>query len=80
MSATHDKTGKPYAKLSETSAGDHLIADGGFDCLAAGRRVLVEADDLGLFVACTKGRVHHYLDGQADDGEHMVGLYRAEAA
>ena len=39
MSATHDKTGKPYAKLSETSAGDHLIADGGFDCLAAGRQV-----------------------------------------
>ena len=35
-----------------------------------------QADD-GLYLLCARGR--HYLSGQADDGEHCVGVYKALA-
>lgn len=78
MPTTHDKSGRAYAKLSELKAGDRLVADGGFDCLEDGQLVVVKATAAGgLFVICAEGE--HYLDGQADDGEHLVGLYREVA-
>src|SRR5581483_12175137 len=78
MTETLDKTtdtdGKPWAKLSQVKAGDFLIADGGFPCIKQGARLQVQADGAGdLFVPCAEGP--HLLDGQADDGETIIGLY-----
>jgi len=68
---------RQYAKLSDVKAGDKLIADSGFTCIGANEIVTVQADDDGhLFVPCDHGR--HHLDGQADDGETLVGLFKAE--
>ena len=69
-----DLNGRPYAKLSETKLGDVLIADSGFTCILNGAECQVMQDDDGLYVPCQEGR--HYLDGQTDDGEILVGLYR----
>lgn len=79
---TTDVDGKPWAKLSELKPGDILIPDGGFTCMKEGARLTVGKNNAGeLFLPCRhKG---HTLVGQADDGEHLIGLYRdplAEAA
>lgn len=76
--ATHDTEGRPYAKLSEMKAGVELECDAGFDCIKPGsrRRVLAASwkEDKGrLYIRCKSGC--HFLDGQADDGEHLIGLY-----
>ncbi len=60
-----------WAKLSELKAGDKVILDNGFDCHEAAI-VEVKAHDDGLYFDCKEGR--HYLAGQADDGEHCVGI------
>lgn len=70
---THDVNGRPYAKLSELRAGDYIELDEGFDCHGKGLAQLSK-DDGRLFFPCSEG--HHYLDGQADDGEHCVGVYK----
>lgn len=71
---TTDVAGRPWAKLSEVKPGHILIADGGFPCIKDGARLVVEQDGDGdLFVPCAEGP--HLLDGQADDGETLVGLY-----
>lgn len=73
MFQTHDVHGNAYAKLSELKEGDFVLIDGGFSCLSQGK-AQVRADDSGrLFIPCSSG--NHYLDGQADDGEHCVGIY-----
>lgn len=73
---TKDTAGKPYAKLSETKPGDLLVVDAGFTCLKAGAQRRVKQDRDGeLYIECADGG--HTLSGQADDGEHIVGLYRA---
>lgn len=82
MEINMDKTtyiaGRPYAKMSEIKPGDMLEADGGFICLKEGERVKVVKDaDGSLFVPCKCGG--HNLDGQADDGEHLIGLYLVES-
>ena len=70
---TTDTIGKPWAKLSELKPGDILIPDGGFTCMKEGARMKVVKDkDGSLFLPCNCGG--HSLDGQADDGEHLVGL------
>lgn len=76
MSMTTDKSGRPYAKLSELKVGDVLVADDGFGCLKAGakRDVRKQTETGELFIVCVDGC--HILDGQADDGEHLIGLYR----
>lgn len=61
-----------FAKLSETNAGDTLIADASFSCMNAGPHVVKADDGGGLYIECDEGE--HYLNGQADDGEHMTGL------
>lgn len=78
--SAHDKAGTPWAKLSDVKEGDVLITDGGFTCMGGGERKVVRRDQsrpdgMQLYLDCREGG--HYLDGQADDGEHLVGLYRA---
>lgn len=73
---THDKNGKPYAKLSELREGDRVEADSGFTCIPAGKVLIVEKGENGaLCIPCNYGR--HLLHTQADDGEHLIGIYRA---
>lgn len=74
----HDKAGRPYARLAALRPGDQVEADGGFDCIAAGQVLTVEADDGGdMFVRCSYGNFH-YLDGQIDGGsDHLIGFYHA---
>lgn len=74
LDLTTDISGKPWAKLSELKPGSILIPDDGFTCMKAGQPVAVARDSNGeLFVPCRGGG--HTLCGQADDGEHLVGLY-----
>lgn len=67
-------------KLSEVSAGNFLVADGGFTCLAAGQKCEVKTDAAGLYIECADGR--HYLDGQTDfaTGKQLVGLAASHPA
>lgn len=74
--STHDKDGRPYAKSSEVKAGDLLETDGDFTCIGEKEIVLIQEDEQGLYFACDNGR--HFLNGQADDGEHLIGLYKPE--
>lgn len=72
---THDRNGNPWAKLSEVKAGDTIVADGGFTCMEPGPKIVRQAKH-GLCINCVDG--DHYLSGQADDGEHLVGLYHGK--
>jgi len=72
--STHDVDGRPYAKLSQLKAGDVVIPDDGFDNLTVDKEYTVYAYAMGPYVLDD----HHlafYLEGQADDGEHCVGIY-----
>lgn len=71
-------TEQAILNYDEVKAGDALIADGGFTCLAENERVVVGADRDGrLFVPCRCG--HHLLDGQRgfDNPDELVGFFRA---
>lgn len=60
-------------KLSDLKAGDIVLTDDGFTCLAEGEH-RVEADEDGdLYIPCSDGK--HFLSGQEDDetGE-LVGI------
>lgn len=69
---THDTNNRPYAKLSQLKEGDQIELDIGFACHKAGITTL-KRDKAGLYFTCTSG--HHHISGQADDGEHLVGIY-----
>lgn len=69
-----DKHNVPYAKLSMLRAGDKIRLDSGFTCIEASETSVCSDKD-GLFFHCAEG--HHYLSGQADNGEDCVGVYRA---
>lgn len=71
-----DTAGRAWAKLSQTKAGDKLIPDGGFTCMRKGLPLTVQQHATGLYVECDCG--FHFIEGQADDGEHMIGFYPAE--
>lgn len=81
--STHDTQGRPWAKLNELKPGDKIELDDGFICTDMKIRT-VFSDEHGLYFFCNgpddslkeKGTEHHYLDGQADDGEHCVGVYK----
>jgi len=68
-----DKFNRPYARLSALKPGDIVQVDGDFDCIQPWSRVPVLRSSHGLYVPCDKG--HHYLDGQADDGDSLIGVY-----
>jgi len=72
----HDNAGRPYAKISELKEGDEIELDSGFTCQRQGVH-FVHDDGGRLYFNCVEGR--HFLDGQADDGEHCIGIYRAGA-
>jgi hypothetical protein len=75
--APTDENGRPWAKLSELKAGDKVELDGGFLCHGAGV-VEVKQNALGtLYFECQDG--NHRFDSQADDGEHLIGIYKVEA-
>lgn len=77
MAATHDTKGRPYAKLGDLKVGDKVETDDGFTCMR-GRTHTVRVDSEGsLFIPC-RHREHHLI-GQADDGEHCVGVYPVAA-
>lgn len=65
-------------KLSEIKPGDILTADGGFTCLKEGETRIVKTDTKTgeLYIQCSATR--HYLDGQVDDQDNIVGLSKAE--
>lgn len=68
-----DKQNRPYAKLSELKAGDHVELDNGFDCHVMGVAT-IHADDRGdLYFACHYGK--HYIADQADGGGTLIGIY-----
>ena len=62
-----------YAKLSTLHPGDTVSLDPGFTCHPAGKVVLQADDRMQLYFDCTEGK--HFIAGQADDGEHCVGVY-----
>lgn len=71
-----DTKGRPYAQLSTLRAGNTIQVDAGFTCLRphSVRRVLREGKGKqGLYIKCKSGK--HFLCGQADDGENLIGIY-----
>jgi hypothetical protein len=65
-----------YAHRDEVAPGTALVADGGFTCLKAGaKRIVQSAADGTLFIRCADGR--HGLAGQLE-GDRFVGLKLAE--
>lgn len=70
---THDSEGIQWAKLSELEAGKEVELDSGFTCHAVGKVMVHKDDDGHLYFECANGR--HLFKGQADDGEHCVGVY-----
>ena len=49
--------------------------DSGFTCAKDGLK-RVRRDAKGFYFTCNDG--HHYLDGQADDGKHCIGVYNSK--
>lgn len=69
---THDSTRRPYFKLSEVKEGQQIELDDGFTCARPGPSELILGKH-GLYFLCNE--CEHYISGQADDGEHCVGVY-----
>lgn len=74
-----DAHGWPYARLSEVKEGDILCTDDGFPCMTENRHVVkrdhnpMKGTVSSLYITCKSGK--HFLEGQADDGENLIGLY-----
>ena len=65
----------PYARLKKVRAGDVLITDSGFTCMARNSAKTVyscRGRNGGLWIACRDGR--HMLDGQLDERGRLIGL------
>lgn len=76
--STHDKQGRPWAKLSEIKFGDKIQVDGDFPCIFASEVKEVKTDGEKLYVECTEGK--HFLAGQlSDDKNTLIGIYKVEA-
>lgn len=77
--STHDKYGRPWAKLKELKVGDKLQTDGGMDCMPDDKTRTVLVDPSGMLcVICNEGE--HNLSGQlADDENTLIGFYKVEA-
>lgn len=57
-----DQEGREYVLVETVKEGTVLIADGGFTCMSEGSRYIVEIDDEGPYVRCSRGK--HHLNGQ----------------
>lgn len=74
--STHSTDGQEWARLSQLKPGDKVRTDGGFTCGMNNKTLEVKQDGSGnLYVDCDEGQ--HNLDGQADDGDHLVGMWPA---
>lgn len=63
-------------RFDDVKAGDFLVADDGFTCIADGAVLEVQQEPDGtLWVPCATGQ--HGLDGQEDEDGILVGLARA---
>ena len=71
---THDTDGRAYLKLSEAREG-LIELDAGFTCRVASRAILYRDERGKFYFNCAEGS--HFLDGQANDGEHCIGVYMA---
>ena len=74
MAQQTDLSGRPWLKLAQAKTGQTIELDGGFTCAYAGKTELLQSK-LGLYFLCSDGE--HYIDGQADDGIHCIGIYPA---
>ncbi len=60
-------------RLEDVRVGTVLVADGSFTCLPPRARRIVQIDDkAGPFIECADGK--HFLDGQTDGADKLVGL------
>lgn len=74
MNIEHDLQGRAYAKLSNLKAGDTVITDGSFTCLAEGVMCCVFGEGSERHLLCADGE--HLLDGHlAEDGDTLIGFY-----
>lgn len=71
-SNTADIAGRKWALLSQMKEGATIYLDTGFTCAGSGPRK-VKSDGGRLYFDCVDGK--HWLEGQADDGEHLIGVY-----
>lgn len=70
----HDTAGRAWLKLADAEAGQEVELDSGFTCHPAGRvKIEGSASRKGLWFECSNGK--HFIDSQADDGIHCVGIY-----
>jgi len=74
--AQFDKNGREYAKLDQLKAGDHVEIDDGFTCMSAGTTIVHEGAGGELYIPCSCGR--HFLSGQHDGDNWLVGIYPME--
>lgn len=72
--STRDKSGRPWAKLSELKAGDVVETDSGFPCMTTGRYTVYEDRKGELTVSCLEGK--HYLCGHDPACDSIVGVYK----
>ena len=63
---------KPYLKRDEIEAGMSVECDGGFTCIPAFARRVVQSDNGDLWISCRHGR--HYLEGQLNESGEYVGI------
>lgn len=71
-----DNNGRPWAKLSELKADDAIELDEGFTCRSTRFATVFKDEDGDLYFRCSHGK--HFLSGQAADGKHCVGIYKAK--
>jgi hypothetical protein len=69
-----DLAGRPWAKLSELHDLSLIELDTGFDCASGKKCVYEDPESKRLYFPCKHGR--HWIDGQTDDGEHLIGIYK----
>lgn len=75
--STHDKQGRPWAKLSELKAGDVVEIDSSFTCMTPNQKYTVYEDRKGEFaILCNEGK--HWLCGNEPAPDSIIGVYHAK--
>jgi hypothetical protein len=69
---SHSTQGRPWLKLADAKDHMQVELDGGFTCHKAGMTTLHQQGNRFYF-RCNYGA--HFIDDQADDGVHCVGIY-----
>jgi hypothetical protein len=71
MSTTTEQMGK-IVKLEDLRPGDWLTGFEGWGCIPLKAKRLVQFCEERPYLCCREGK--HFLDGQEDDGGHLVGM------